>query len=687
MSLEDLQPNERSWIEQVAINLRGLTGDSRGIGRKAEQIFQDNHVAPVLFSRNKNDAPSVIKLLKLHPMIIEGNKPSRVTHRNYQADVQRNINKKMSKAKEREEKRYQKRLQKTALKMNRPEHAIHQQLRSQDRSDDNYLQPSSQMAATMPTSPSITYVNPIVVEVRYGDMIDEEDVSDANTWVDDDEEEDEIFAKAQLSAPEPAISLEIYLLGINSSIAKGSSSSRPIAISKESSQAFVECALLGNVDEADTVKENFYLNVADPFCLAAVGVQGSGKSHTLSCVLEGCLLPTTLAEESIIQLKQPMSALVLHFDQSVTNICEATGIISPSPDLKRLGFKPISLAKENMLVIVSPTYYKQRKLFYGGYCQVKPLLFSWTSLTADHIKRLMRIGDDDNQLYVATMLDILRNYQRQGALPSFEEFIKNVKGKADIKGQSGPLEQRIALLESLIAESSKNRDISHEAMNLRKACQPGKLVVVDLTDPLLSSGEANCIFQVLCEQYRTLPSNECGKLLVLDEAHKYMDGVASDGLSSAIVNIARLMRHDGIRLAISTQSPKALAPELLELVSVCMMHRFHSKDWIEYLSNKIPIDVKQLDKIMDLPCGNAIMFASSIVTAGESPWKDQKIVQVHMRKRLTADRGSTKTNRVKVAKEAPTEASSSASAEDVPSLAHAEADNVACADNTLSRLP
>jgi hypothetical protein len=38
------------------------------------------------------------------------------------------------------------------------------------------------------------------------------------------------------------------------------------------------------------------------------------------------------------------------------------------------------------------------------------------------------------------------------------------------------------------------------------------------------------------------------------------------------------MRHDGMRIVLSTQSPKALAPELLELVSVAMLHRFHSSD-------------------------------------------------------------------------------------------------------------
>ena len=90
--------------------------------------------------------------------------------------------------------------------------------------------------------------------------------------------------------------------------------------------------------------------------------------------------------------------------------------------------------------------------------------------------------------------------------------------------------------------------------------------------------------QVLTEQYRAIPSAQgagagSGKLLALDEAHKFMDGVAADGLSEAIVNVARLMRHDGMRLAVSTQSPAALAPELLELVTVAVLHRFHSRDW------------------------------------------------------------------------------------------------------------
>jgi hypothetical protein len=89
-----------------------------------------------------------------------------------------------------------------------------------------------------------------------------------------------------------------------------------------------------------------------------------------------------------------------------------------------------------------------------------------------------------------------------------------------------------------------------------------------------------------------------------------MDGAVTDGLSGAIVNIARLMRHDGIRLVVGTQSPRALAPELLELVTVAVIHRFHSKDWFSYLKVKIPLENAAWDRLLDLNPGEALVFAS-----------------------------------------------------------------------------
>ena len=164
-----------------------------------------------------------------------------------------------------------------------------------------------------------------------------------------------------------------------------------------------------------------YLNTHEPFCFVTVGVQGAGKSHTSSCVLESCLVP--FAPGNIVKLNAPMITMVLHYDQNTSSICEAAGLLSPNPAVKarmtHVGHDVGAVPKEKAVILVSPAFYQQRKKFYGDICTVKPLLFRWRSLTADHIKRIMRIESGDNQLYVASFLDLLRSYQRQGkcALP------------------------------------------------------------------------------------------------------------------------------------------------------------------------------------------------------------------------------------------------------------------------------
>jgi hypothetical protein len=426
------------------------------------------------------------------------------------------------------------------------------------------------------------------------------------------------------------------------------------------SQKFSESAYLGIYQSRDDWGEEFpessnfgvpqkksedsevYLNTHEPFCIATVGVQGSGKSHTLAVVLESCLVPLPFPKNhEVIRLQRPMTALVLHYDQNVTSVCEATGLICPIPELRKILGGSTCVPREKMVVLVSPTYYLQRKKFYGDYCKVRPLLFRWANLTADHIKKLMCIDEGDNQLYVASMLSLLRSYQRNAVVPEFRGFLNHVREICNIKTQTAPLLQRLALLEAFVAESETNVGLLAEGADLFSSLGTGVLVVADLTDPLLSSKEANGIFQVLTEQFRTVPlSDGCGKVLALDEAHKFMSGEASDGLSNSIINAARLMRHDGMRVIVSTQSPKALAPELLELVTIAILHRFHSRDWFTYLRSKIPLEDEAFEQLVHLTPGSALVFASRhLITDLES-----SVMCLAVRKRITADRGSSRTN-------------------------------------------
>ena len=62
-----------------------------------------------------------------------------------------------------------------------------------------------------------------------------------------------------------------------------------------------------------------------------------GKSHTTNVVLENCLLSCAMPSSApLVQLRAPMSALVLHYDQLETNVCEATGLAHPNAKIERI---------------------------------------------------------------------------------------------------------------------------------------------------------------------------------------------------------------------------------------------------------------------------------------------------------------------------------------------------------------
>jgi OST-HTH/LOTUS domain len=288
----------------------------------------------------------------------------------------------------------------------------------------------------------------------------------------------------------------------------------------DAASAYTECALLGSLhrsadnfstaecggtgmlseeEEHNTVTPPItpavFLNTNEPFCLTAIGVQGAGKSHTLACVLESCLIPAM----DVVRLSNPMTALVLHYDQTTTSVCEAAGLLSPSPTGHSTAH---CIPRSKSVVLVSPTFYKQRKAFYGEYCSVRPLLFRWCTLSADHIKRIMRIQSGDNQLYVASFMTLLRSYQRQGVVPNFAQFIDQVKEVCNIKGQQGAIDQRNALLESMVAELDVNTDIVGDSLDVIKALSSDlQLIIADMTDPLLSKEEANRLFQVITSSF------------------------------------------------------------------------------------------------------------------------------------------------------------------------------------------
>lgn len=83
-----------------------------------------------------------------------------------------------------------------------------------------------------------------------------------------------------------------------------------------------------HLNNKDAVKDTrVFYNMTAPTSMFICGSQGSGKSHTLSTVLENCLLPS-----SANRLSRPLVGLVFHYDTFVSDRaglpCEAAYISS-----------------------------------------------------------------------------------------------------------------------------------------------------------------------------------------------------------------------------------------------------------------------------------------------------------------------------------------------------------------------
>lgn len=102
---------------------------------------------------------------------------------------------------------------------------------------------------------------------------------------------------------------------------------------------------------------NIYYNTSTPSSVFVCGSQGSGKSHTLSCLLENCLLPS---EANV--LPRPLAGIVSHYDMFVSDTggspCEAAYLSSHKGIKTR--------------VLCPPTNVRQLKVCWPKYSLIIP---------------------------------------------------------------------------------------------------------------------------------------------------------------------------------------------------------------------------------------------------------------------------------------------------------------------------
>ncbi|KAJ7639330.1 hypothetical protein FB45DRAFT_424867 [Roridomyces roridus] len=378
--------------------------------------------------------------------------------------------------------------------------------------------------------------------------------------------------------------------------------------------------------------ERIYFNTNAPNSAVICGIQGSGKSHTVSCLLEGGLI----ADARIGQLPNPLSALVFHFDtQDLGRPCEAAFLSVPSAHSVN------STTLPRITVLCSPSNVNRRRRAYSSlpHVRVYPLQLSERDLTADRMLAIMGCSNlETAPLYLHTILRIVREIGADRF--SYLEFKRRLADEPLDFKQRSILKLRLDLLDCFMRPG---------APQIEADFRVGGLVLIDLTDPFLDGLTAAVLFDSVMGSFIQWQT-PCGKLVVLDEAHKYLVNSDTDRLAHSISDIIRLQRHLATRVIIATQEPTVIPPTILDLASTIICHRFSSPAWCAHLSKHVSMGKESahwFEEVMQLPTGHAIVFSpSALMKVGKEPGQGatllgREYIKVRVRPRLTMDGGAS----------------------------------------------
>ncbi|KAK8072306.1 hypothetical protein PG996_005654 [Apiospora saccharicola] len=322
-----------------------------------------------------------------------------------------------------------------------------------------------------------------------------------------------------------------------------------------------------------------FYNVASPSSIFICGQQGSGKSHTLSCLLEGCLMPSKLG-----RLPHPLTGIVFHYDTFVSDAsgtpCEAAYLAS-SANIK-------------VRVLCAPTSIRTMKRTYSKLpgVSVEELRLRESDLNTKRMLDLMQVGGGSMPLYMHVIQRLLRDMrlEQQKSGTDFNYFrFRNSLAQEDLtQQQSIPLQQRLDTLESfMVTNQVKPREKPSKTLKgtFWTPCE-GQLTIVDLSCPCVTAEMACSLFNICLSLFLEQPST-IGRAVALDEAHKYMsESAEAQTLTNSLLSTIRLQRHLGARVFISTQEP-TISPKLLDLCSITIVHHFQSPDWLRVLKGHL----------------------------------------------------------------------------------------------------
>lgn len=373
----------------------------------------------------------------------------------------------------------------------------------------------------------------------------------------------------------------------------------------------------------EVVGRKIALDLNQTHTISLFGVQGGGKSYTLGSVVEMACMPIT----GVNVLPNPLAGVIFHYSATLDYKPEFTSMISPNTGAveiatlrNRYGAEPRGL--EDVVILAPAAKVSERSAEYPG-IQVLPIAFAASELKAAHWKFLMgAVGSQS--MYIRQLGLIMKKLRGELTLDALRQEVEH-SGLSDYLKELALLRLRFA---------AEYIDDNHRLTNVLR---PGRLVIVDLRDELVEKDEALGLFVVLLQMFSetTFEGRAFNKLVVFDEAHKYID---NPDLVAGLVEVVREMRHKGTSIMVASQDPPSVPTSLIELSTQIIIHKFNSPAWLKHIQ-KANAALNELTpvKLAALHPGEAYVWSSKSTDDSFT----RSAVKVQCRPRVTLHGGET----------------------------------------------
>jgi hypothetical protein len=359
--------------------------------------------------------------------------------------------------------------------------------------------------------------------------------------------------------------------------------------------------------------------------ISLFGVQGGGKSYTLGTVIEMASTPF----ENINVLPNPLATVIFHYSPTQDYAPEFTSMINANSVDEEIcilkeQYKAKPEALKDVLILTPRDKVAERKAEFPE-IEVRPISFSSSELKASHWKFLMgAIGSQS--MYIRQINLIMRGLRDNLSLDAIRNGIES-------SGLSDHLKE---LAQTRLLFASEYVD---DNQCLQDLIRPGRLIIVDLRDEYIEKDEALGLFVVMLQIFSeaTYLGKEFNKLVVFDEAHKYIENA---DLVSGLVEVVREMRHKGTSIMVASQDPPSVPVSIIELSTQIIMHKFNSPAWLKHIQKaNAALNDLSSEKMSRLGTGEAYIWS---IKASEDSFT-RGAVKIKCRPRITQHGGSTKT--------------------------------------------